>query len=31
MEFEELQLVNYCYPGCIPMLNIMRQQWGLNV
>ena len=24
MEFEELQLVNYCYPGCIPMLNIMR-------
>lgn len=24
MEFEDLQLVNYCYPGCIPMLNIMR-------
>lgn len=24
MKFEELQLVNYCYPGCIPMLNIMR-------
>lgn len=24
MRFEELQLVNYCYPGCIPMLNIMR-------
>ena len=24
MEFEDLQLVNYCYPGCIPLLNIMR-------
>ena len=24
MRFEELELVNYCAPGCIPMLNIMR-------
>ena len=24
MKFEELELVNYCAPGCIPMLNIMR-------
>lgn len=22
--FEELELVNYCHPGCVPMLNIMR-------
>lgn len=24
MKFEEMELVNYCYPGCIPLLNIMR-------
>lgn len=24
MKFEDLELVNYCAPGCIPMLNIMR-------
>lgn len=23
-DFEDLQLVNYCHPDCIPMLNIMR-------
>ena len=23
-EFKDLTLVNYCHPGCIPMLNIMR-------
>ena len=22
--FDELILVNYCYPGCIPLMNIMR-------
>jgi len=23
-KFDELELVNYCHPGCTPMLNIMR-------
>ena len=22
--FEEIGLVNYCYPDCIPLMNIMR-------
>ena len=22
--FDELILVNYCYPDCIPLMNIMR-------
>ena len=22
--FEEIVLVNYCYPDCIPLMNIMR-------